>query len=43
MRCLANLEYLQSCELENKVTGERIDLISKVMESISNLRYVVWN
>lgn len=32
----ANLEYLKSCELENKVTGERIDLISKVMGSISN-------
>ncbi|HDR2345402.1 replication endonuclease [Enterobacter kobei] len=32
----ANLEFLKSCELENKVTGERIDLISKVMESISN-------
>ncbi len=31
-----NLEYLKSCELENKVTGERIDLISKVMGSISN-------
>lgn len=30
-RRLANLEYLKSCELENKVTGERIDLISKVM------------
>lgn len=35
-RRLANLEYLKSCELENKVTGERIDLISKVMASISN-------
>lgn len=35
-RRLANLEYLKSCELENKVTGERIDLISKVMRSISN-------
>lgn len=35
-RRLANLEYLKSCELENKVTGERIDLISKVMGSISN-------
>lgn len=32
----ANLEYLKSCELENKVTGERIDFISKVMGSISN-------
>ena len=32
----ANLEYLKSCELENKITGERIDLISKVMGSISN-------
>lgn len=32
----ANFEYLKSCELENKVTGERIDLISKVMGSISN-------
>ena len=35
-RRLANLECLKSCELENKVTGERIDLISKVMGSISN-------
>lgn len=35
-RRLANLEHLKSCELENKVTGERIDLISKVMGSISN-------
>lgn len=35
-RRLANLEFLKSCELENKVTGERIDLISKVMGSISN-------
>ena len=35
-RHLANLEYLKSCELENKATGERIDLISKVMASISN-------
>ncbi|MEI9826264.1 replication endonuclease [Enterobacter bugandensis] len=35
-RRMANLEYLKSCELENKVTGERIDLISKVMGSISN-------
>ncbi|EMP4585790.1 replication endonuclease [Enterobacter hormaechei] len=35
-RRIANLEYLKSCELENKVTGERIDLISKVMGSISN-------
>lgn len=35
-RRLANLEYLKSCELENKATGERIDLISKVMGSISN-------
>ncbi|MGG7448800.1 replication endonuclease [Kosakonia oryzendophytica] len=35
-RRLANLEYLKSCDLENKVTGERIDLISKVMGSISN-------
>lgn len=34
---LANLEYLKSCELENKVTGERIDfIISKVMECVSN-------
>ena len=32
----ANFEYLKSCDLENKVTGERIDLISKVMGSISN-------
>lgn len=35
-RRMANLEYLKSCELENKATGERIDLISKVMGSISN-------
>lgn len=35
-RRLANLEYLKSCELENKISGERIDLISKVMGSISN-------
>ncbi len=35
-RRLANLEYLKSCELENKATGERIELISKVMASISN-------
>ncbi len=32
----ANFEYLKSCDLENKITGERIDLISKVMGSISN-------
>lgn len=32
----ANLEFLKSCDLENKETGERIDLISKVMGSISN-------
>lgn len=32
---MANLEYIKSCELGNKVTGERIDLISKVMGSIS--------
>ncbi|CCJ43413.1 replication gene a protein [Escherichia coli] len=32
----ANLEFLKSCDLENRETGERIDLISKVMGSISN-------
>jgi len=35
-RRVATLEYPKSCELENKVTGERIDLISKVMGCISN-------
>lgn len=29
-RRLANLEYLKSCELENKVTGERIDLMNTI-------------
>lgn len=32
----SNLEYLKSCQLENIETGERIDLIDKVMASISN-------
>ncbi|ELI7919185.1 replication endonuclease [Yersinia enterocolitica] len=32
----ANLEYLKRCQLENIKTGERIDLIDKVMASISN-------
>lgn len=35
-RRLANLEYLKSRELENVQTGERFDLIDKVMASISN-------
>lgn len=35
-RRLANLEYLKQCELENIQTGERIDLIEKVLKSISN-------
>jgi hypothetical protein len=35
-RRLANMEYLKSCDLENIETGERIDLIDKVMGSISN-------
>ncbi|MEL7631189.1 replication endonuclease [Pectobacterium aroidearum] len=35
-RRLANMDYLKSCELENVATGERIDLIDKVMASISN-------
>lgn len=35
-RRLANLEYLKGCELENVATGERFDLIDKVMASISN-------
>ncbi|EKN3689257.1 replication endonuclease [Yersinia enterocolitica] len=32
----SNLEYLKSCQLENIETGERINLIDKVMASISN-------
>ncbi|HEI6800640.1 TPA: replication endonuclease [Yersinia enterocolitica] len=32
----ANLEYLKRCQLENIKTGERVDLIDKVMASISN-------
>ncbi|WP_413722737.1 replication endonuclease [Sodalis sp. RH24] len=35
-RRLANLEYLKSREIENVQTGERFDLIDKVMASISN-------
>lgn len=35
-RRLAAMEYLKSCDLENVETGERIDLIDKVMGSISN-------
>ncbi|UZX94729.1 replication endonuclease [Yersinia ruckeri] len=35
-RRLANLEYLKSQELENVETGERFDLIDKVLASISN-------
>jgi hypothetical protein len=35
-RRLANMEYLKSRELENVDTGERIDLIDKVLASISN-------
>ena len=32
----ANSGIFKSCDLENRETGERIDLISKVMGSISN-------
>lgn len=35
-RRLANLEYLKSQQLENIETGERVDLIDKVLVSISN-------
>lgn len=35
-RRLANMAYLENCELENVQTGERFDLIDKVMASISN-------
>ncbi|CVC02596.1 Bacteriophage replication gene A protein (GPA) [Serratia marcescens] len=35
-RRLSNMEYLKGCELENTETGERFDLIDKVMASISN-------
>ncbi|WP_455871611.1 replication endonuclease [Serratia proteamaculans] len=35
-RRLANMDYLKGCELENVATGERVDLIDKVMASISN-------
>ncbi|WP_447883987.1 replication endonuclease [Serratia fonticola] len=35
-RRLANMEYLKGCDLENVETGERFDLIDKVMASISN-------
>ncbi|MEC5345067.1 replication endonuclease [Brenneria populi] len=35
-RRLASMDYLKNCELENVETGERIDLIDKVMASISN-------
>ncbi|EKN4016097.1 replication endonuclease [Yersinia enterocolitica] len=35
-RRLANLEYLKSQQLENVETGERFDLIDKVLASISN-------
>lgn len=35
-RRLANMEYLKGCELENVETGERFNLIDKVMASISN-------
>lgn len=35
-RRLSNMEYLKGCELENVETGERIDLIEKVLKSISN-------
>ena len=35
-RRLANMEYLKGCDLENVETGERVDLIDKVMASISN-------
>ncbi|OUR59419.1 replication A protein [Escherichia coli] len=33
----ANLEFLKSCDLENRETGERIDLISKVMGTYTHL------
>ncbi|CNJ96992.1 replication gene A [Yersinia mollaretii] len=32
----SNLEYLKRCQLENMTTGERINLIDKVLASISN-------
>ncbi|MGP1086352.1 replication endonuclease [Serratia sp. CY58181] len=35
-RRLANMDYLKGCDLENVATGERVDLIDKVMASISN-------
>lgn len=35
-RRLANMDYLKGCDLENVATGERFDLIDKVMASISN-------
>jgi hypothetical protein len=35
-RRLSNLDYLKSCDLENIETGERFNLIDKVMASISN-------
>ncbi|ARB85395.1 MULTISPECIES: replication endonuclease [Yersinia] len=35
-RRLSNMEFLKGCELENVDTGERIDLIDKVLASISN-------
>ncbi|HAT3729931.1 replication endonuclease [Serratia marcescens] len=35
-RRLANMDYLKGCDLENVATGERVDLMDKVMASISN-------
>lgn len=35
-RRISNLDFLKSCELENIHTGERIELIDKVMSSIAN-------
>ncbi|QBX66891.1 replication endonuclease [Serratia quinivorans] len=32
----SNLDYLRRCDLENTVTGERIDLMEKVLGSIAN-------
>lgn len=32
----SNLDYLRRCDLENSLTGERIDLMEKVLGSIAN-------
>lgn len=32
----SNLDYLRRCELENVATGERVDLMEKVLASIAN-------